>query len=199
MSLETFFDQHQHTVAALSAWATTLGVLISLQASWRARRDSRPQLEANVTIMKVIYPGRAPISDAPAYVVLRLTNVGKVPIRLQATCFSWRLPFSKGGWLAQPMDQEGDRHIPARRYPLTLMPNTSEIMYLSQIERFERDTPRILQRRKMPAGVTARLLRANVYTDDGSLFPVAIDGPIRECLRKLVAAGSAAKKQKAPA
>lgn len=187
---ETLADRHQHGIAALGAISTTAAVIVALRSSLQARRASRPSLKARVTVMMVIYPGQKP-SVVPTYVALRLTNVGNVPIRLHSGCFSWRIPLSKAAWMAQPMDEKGDDHVQAHRYPFALLPNTSDTLFLTQIERFERDgLPRILREGKLPTALAARWLRAYVYTDDGSLFRASLDSTIRKRIRAFAAAGA---------
>lgn len=78
----------------------------------------------------------------------------------------------------------GDGHIAAHRYPFVLVPNTSDNIFLTQIERFEHDVPRILHRGRLPPTLAARWLRAYVYTDGGSLFRATLDGTIRKHIRE---------------
>ncbi len=135
----------------------------------------------------------------PTYIAVRLTNVGNVPIRLHSSCFSWRIPFSKAAWMAQPMDEKGDEHIQAHRYPFALLPNTSDTLFLTKIERFERDAlPRILGKARLPTPLAVRWLRGYVYTDDGSLFRASLDSTIRKTIRAVAAAGEFANEQNQP-
>ena len=169
-------------VAAFSAASTTAAR--HLWSGAQARRANQPRLK--VTVMEIIYPGEK-IADVPSYVAVRLTNIGNVPVRLHSTCFSWRVPFGRSAWLARPMDEQGDRHVPAHRYPFALLPNTSDTIFLEETGSFNNSMPRILHRGKLPPTFVAKWIRAFVYTDGGQLFRASLDGTIRKQISAIAA------------
>jgi hypothetical protein len=184
---ENFADRHQHGIAALSALATTAAVVVALRASRQAHMLSQPRLRARVTAVLFGYgDGR---TETSPYIALRLDNVGNVPIRLNSTCFSWRVPFSGSHWwLVMPVDEFGDQHISARDYPFTMKPHTSDNVFLTPLETFENDMmPRILGAGRLPKFVAARLIRGYVYVDGGSQFRADLDGNLHKHIRVAVA------------
>ena len=191
---ESFADRHQHGIAALGAFGTVAAVIVALWTSQQARRATRPKLKARVTVMQIFYAG-IDLEAIPTYVALQLTNIGSVPIRFHSTCFSWRLPYRRSAWMAQPVDERGDQHVDVHPYPFTLHPNTSNTMLLTEIGIFDAEAmPRIIRQGKLPRWLVVRWLRAVVYTDDGSLFRARLDSTIREHIRKADGAPEPAKK-----
>jgi hypothetical protein len=83
--LENWCDRHSHTIALLEAVSTTAAVIVALVASAAAKRAIRPKLRASVSIMQLVPGDGRPASEWKSYVAVRLTNVGTVPVRLQAT------------------------------------------------------------------------------------------------------------------
>ena len=166
---ESFADRHQHSVAALSAFSTTAAVIVALWAGNFSRTAAKPKLKARVSFWQIVGE-RSDLGAMPTYVAVRLTNVGKMPIRLQSTCFSWRIPPARNSWAALPVDEQGDGHIGAHQYPFILHPNTSDTLFLASLERFHAEMPKILSAAKLLPTRAAKKLRAYVYTDDGSLF-----------------------------
>ena len=69
-------------------------------------------------------------------------------------------------------------HVARRKYPIVLLPNTSELMFLSSIKRFHEAMLKILASGKLSPDQGARKLRGYVYTDDGSQFRVVLDGNV---------------------
>jgi hypothetical protein len=184
--LEDFSGRHSHTIALLEAVSTTAAVIVALTAAYAAKRVNRPRLTAVVSVMQIIHGDGRPISEAPTYIAVRLTNVGMVPIRLHSNLFSWSLPFEKTAWLAMPVDESGDGHVTQRRYPFVLLPRTSETVFFTAIDRFKTDMPRILGSGRFGRKISAKLLRGIVYTDDGSRFRASFDGSFRKELAALV-------------
>ncbi len=95
------------------------------------------------------------------------------------------MPLSRTAWAALPLDENGDGIIHPRRYPFVLLPNTTETMFLSPINRFHEIVPRILNSGKFPPSLAARLLRGSVYADGGSLHRAEIGGDVRKELVKI--------------
>lgn len=182
--LEDAATRHEHTISLLESLSTTSAVVVALWASFAAKNAARPRLRASVSIMLVIY-GDGRKRPAPEYLTVKLTNNGPVPIHLQTTFFSWRLPFVKSAWIAQPIDQEGDDHAPQRRYPLVLLPQTSETVFLSSIVRFDEYVPGILDKSRLPRWLTPRFVRARVYADDGSVFRASLNKQVVTHLYKV--------------
>jgi hypothetical protein len=176
--LEDFAGRHTHSIALLEAASTTAAVIVALSVSYAAKRANRPRLKARAAISQIIYGDGQPIEDAPTYITVQLTNVGPVPIRLHSNLFSWRLPFTRSVWLAMPVDERGDDHVPVRRYPLVLLPNTSETIYLNSLERFKARIPRILDSGRFGRKISARFVRGSIYTDGGSLFRASLSGDL---------------------
>jgi hypothetical protein len=177
--LEDFAGRHAHSIALLEAVSTTAAVIVALSVSYAAKRANRPRLTARATISLIIYGDGRTIEDAPTYITVQLTNVGQVPIRLHSTLFSWRIPFMRNAWMAMPVDELGDEHVPKRSYPFVLFPNTSETIYLSSLERFKAHIPRILDSGRLGRKISARFVRGSVYTDDGSLFRARLSADLR--------------------
>ena len=84
------------------------------------------------------------------------------------------------------VDTEGDGIVNPRQYPFALAPNTSTTVFLSSISRFRENVAGILAGARFGPRLAARLVRAYVYTNDGSLFRATISGNVRKEL-KLVA------------
>ena len=181
---ESVADRHQHGIAALGALSTTAAVIVALWSGLHASRASRAKLKARVSIMQVIDQSTN-LEAIPTYIAVRLTNIGAVPIRLHSTCFSWRMPLSRTAWAALPLDENGDGIIHPRRYPFVLLPNTTETIFLSPINRFHEIVPRILSSGKLSPSLAAKLLSGSVYADGGSLHPAKIGGDVREELVKI--------------
>lgn len=185
---EAFSDRYQHSIAAFGVLGTTVAVVVALRSSAQARKAAQPQLKAMVSVQDIfyaldeIYPTTR---TSPSYVAVRLTNTGNVPVRIGSNCFSWRLPFGKGVWWVPPIDLRGDDHIDRRQYPLDLLPNTSETLFLSPLQQFEDGLPRLLQSGRLPVSFAARWLTATVYTDGGKLFPVTVDESLKVSVRKI--------------
>jgi hypothetical protein len=185
--LESWSERHGHTIALLEASSTTAAVVVALVVSAAANRATRSQLKATLLVQEIIQRGdRRPTSELPTYIVVRLTNVGTVPVRLQSTCFAWRLRFHRGIWLGVPLDLTGqDENVGLRSYPLILPPNQTERIFLTDLQTFQSKVLPQIQSKVLPKMLTrrpARLLSAIVYTDDRCRFTVSFDNSFREVL-----------------
>jgi hypothetical protein len=190
--LEVTAGRHAHTIALLEAASTTAAVIVALWVSYAAKRAGQPRLTASVQVMQIIYGDGRPIEDAPTYVAVRVTNVGPVPVRLHSNLFSYHLRFTKSPWwLVMPVDEPGDGHVTRRQYPFVLLPHTSETIFLTAIERFRSDTPRILDSRWFGRKIATRLLRGTIYADGAGQFRADLRGLWDE-LKKLREAKAAA-------
>ena len=179
--LEDAAGRHTHTIALLEAISTTAAVIVAMWVSYAAKRANRPRLRASVQVMQVIYGDGRPIEDAPTYVAARLTNVGPVPVRLHSNLFSYHLAFTKNPWwLVMPVDEPGDGHVTRRQYPFVLLPHTSETIFLTEIERFRSDMPRILDSGWFGRKIATRLLRGTIFADGAGQFRADLRGLRKE-------------------
>ncbi len=190
MSIETFAEQHQHSIAALGAFGTTAAAIIALYNGLLALRASRPRLKARVEIRQPIGGGAwlsGPRVQAkagqPLYLVVDLKNVGSLPIELRPNCFFWRFPIDKSKGLLPPLDMKGDEHVRQRRYPYTLLPRTSETLFLQRMEDFHGQMAHFIQNRRLPLWLAVRCIRAFIFTGDGSLFRAKLDSSVRKALK----------------
>ena len=62
---------------------------------------------------------------------------------------------------------------------------TSETVFLTSLERFKSDMPRILASRRIGRMFSGKFLRGIVYSNDGSLFRASFDGSLREAIEGL--------------
>ncbi len=186
MWLERFSDRHSHIISLLEALSTTAAVIVALWTSYATKRASLPRITAKVSVMLIIHGDGRPKEKIPQYIAVRLTNKGSVAVKLNSTCFSWRLAFSKKAWLACPIDENGDGDVSVRKYPIVILPRTSETIFLTSIKVFKEITPEILYTGRFSRKISARLLRGYVYADDGSFFRAKLDDSFRKELALVV-------------
>lgn len=184
--LEDFSNRHSHIIALLEAVSTSAAVIVALWASYTAKRASLPRLSAQVSVMLIIHGDGRPKENIPRYIAVKLTNKGSGAIKLNSTCFSWRLPFTKQAWLALPLDENGDGIVTVRRYPLIILPRTSETIFLTSLQTFREYVPGILNSGKFGRKISARLLRGYVYADDGSPFRASLEGSFWKELASII-------------
>lgn len=91
MNIENIFEHYQHTIQAITAFATLLASCVAL---WLARLKSTPKLRIEVD-WKDIFEG---IDDfavkTGGIVAIMIDNIGLLPVYITAYDFHWRLPFS---------------------------------------------------------------------------------------------------------
>jgi hypothetical protein len=181
---ESFARRHQHGIAALSALSTTAAVMVALWSTNIAIRATRPRLKARVSIMCVIDQNKRSNSN-PSYISLRVTNTGAVSIRLNQMCFSWKVGGEANEWASRPMDEHGDENVAARKYPILLQPNTSEIIMLSRTEQFFEDARKMFGVAKLSkVRNMKKQLHAYVHTDGVSSFRAEVSQSIFEKLHE---------------
>ncbi|MCB5943693.1 hypothetical protein [Acidocella sp. KAb 2-4] len=172
--LESFGSHYPHAIDVLGTLGTWAAVVVALSASYLAKRQALPRIRAEVSVRCLVYGDGRPRERWPEYVVLKLTNVGAIPVRVNSHMFSWSVRNRSGVWLVNNVDYSGDTHVPRRQYPLVMPPRTSEIIYLSSLERFKEAIPKILPQSRLPAFLLKSFFGGVVFTDDGSRFAVSI-------------------------
>jgi hypothetical protein len=181
--IDKFFEVHQHTIAALGAISTFAAVLVSLALALVAQRSSRTRIKARAavsTIVHVTLQGK----PKPRYVTVRITNVGLMPVTIPLGFFHWKVPFRREYWTVEPWDSsQHDRWVPKRDYPAEIKPRGSANFYLGEMARF-RSTMSEMFNEVRHLRWRLRFIKAIVVTDDGKIFKVKLDRPVRRELAK---------------
>jgi len=181
--LEQLSEAHQHTIAALGAVSTFAAVVVSLVLASIAQRSSRTRINARAAV-SVIFHATLEGKPKPEYVTVSITNMGLMPVMIPLSFFRWRIPFRSGFWMTNPWDYiQHDPWVPQRIYPAEIKPRGSATFFISELANFRSTTAEMLQEvRHMRWRV--RFLSAIVLTEDGKIFKVKLDKPIRRELAK---------------
>lgn len=106
--------------------------------------------------------------------------MGNIPVRIGGNCISWAFPFRKVLWLAKLVDLEGDPIVGRKPYPLTMMPWTSEMIFISTLEGFRKNAFRLNGNSHFENFIADHFLRARIYTDGGTWFYAKISRRIQK-------------------
>jgi hypothetical protein len=176
MDLEAFFAAHQHTVAALEAASTFAAVVVALALSLISKRANRTRIEARASVTQIV--GGA---IYPTYVSVDITNVGLFAVTVPVAFFYWRVPFKRGWRLVQPLDYiQSDPWVRRNSYPVEIRPRSSQTFVLSDIAEFHSMLRDDFMGQTWLDRCRVAFLRADVRTDDGSLFKVQLDQSLRK-------------------
>jgi hypothetical protein len=171
--IEQFFEAHQHTVDAIAAAGTLAAVATSLWLAYRARRADRTKLKATADLWTIVVP-----NDTPKFLQVTIRNVGKFPVRITASFFYWKVPFSRN-WLSMgPLDLYGSPLIPRKNYPIKIDPRTTETFTLWDLATFKKEAKKI--RETSSVQIRLRFIRAFVFTDEGAKSKVKLSPHVRQ-------------------
>ncbi len=180
-ALDDSLARYPHIVAAVEAFSTFAAVVVSLFLASLAQRANRTKLRASLFIAQLVQEGVDP-NNPPAYMALSITNRGMMPLTIPFAFFYWRIPFQRQSMLISPLDYfAGDRHVPARRYPVQIPPRSAERFYLSTGEVMKTSLRAIYKDQRMILGRWLfRFLHAMVTTEDGAVFRARLDKYVRD-------------------
>jgi hypothetical protein len=117
-------------------------------------------------------------NDRPRFLQVTIRNQGKLPLRITASFFYWKVPFSRQVWLNPPLDLSGSALVPSKHYPIKIDPRTTEIVTISDLATFKKEAKRI--REASSVRIRLRFIRAFVFTDEGAKFKVKLSRQVRQ-------------------
>jgi hypothetical protein len=193
--LEDYATRHQHTIALVGSFSTTIAVIIALVTTLAAKRAAQPQLKARIvqaehenrdTGLMVSQGHDGPLVPwlTPNYVALLLTNVGKIPIFVGTDLFAWE-SFATY-WAVEPLDahgypREGGGVLVGRRdYPFSISPGAKETILLSTLDEFKDDIMKFMETRRFGRWALLRFLHGAIVTQDGSRFRAPLSRTLRQ-------------------
>jgi hypothetical protein len=160
----------------LSAVGTLLAVVVSLYFS---QRDSRIRLRVNAGIRKLLIGAKVHVvKDAPDFLVIAVTNVGRRTASVTGLC--WKNLLIPRSYVYQnPGEAPLSAQIPAK------LGDGDEADFTVRIETFEHmNDPTEFGRYCLPRPriLTARFLRMQVRTSTGKTFSVLVEKELRRWL-----------------
>ena len=111
--MECFFKNYQYTFLALSSISTLLAVFVALYFGYKAYIAHRPKIEASIECLRHSPTGEKKL-------VVRITNIGAMPIEIGDGFLTFRFPFRKSGYWVSTLEIN-------EPYPLTINPNQTKI------------------------------------------------------------------------
>lgn len=180
--MEQFFKDYEYTIAAISAVATVLAVVISLWVTLLNGNAHRTRLRADASI-RMIVVREIDQAQWPYYLVVSVTNVGLMRAKLDMNFMNWRAPYGKRHFMVVPHDTRGDLYVPPKQYPLTIEPNESVTVFVSTLAQF--DT--LFEDRFVGTGLKkflAKFMTAHVWTVDGRRFPIKLDAGVKKKIQE---------------
>ena len=192
--LEDYATRHQHTIALVEAFSTTMAVTIALVTTRAAKRAAQPRLKARFVqaghenrdtglMLSKGLDGPSVPWLTPIYVALVLTNVGKIPIYVGSDLFAWEsFPTY---WMVTPLDARGHPRgggvlVGKQEYPVSISPGAQAIIILSTIDEFKDDIAKFMETRQFGRRALVRLLHGTVVTQDGSRFKAPLSRALRQ-------------------
>src|SRR5262249_1458091 len=154
----------QHTVHAIAAAGTLAAVVTSLWIAHLARRADRTRLKATADVWMHIISR----DNTPKFLQVTIRNVGKFPVRITASFFYWKVPFSRDWLHVPPMDLYSNPVGPHKHYPIKIEPRTTETFTRWDLATFKKEANKI--REASSVRIRLRFIRAFVFTDDGAKF-----------------------------
>jgi hypothetical protein len=184
VAIEQFFQAHQYTVAAVSAFSTLAAVLVSLGLALIAQRSSHTRIKVHVSARVIMHPSLIG-KPKPEYVTASITNVGNLSAHIPFSFFHWKIPFNGGrSWMVNPWDyRQHDPWVPLRHYPAEIKPRGSMTVFLSDLAGF-RTTMAEAFNDVHHFRWRLRFIKAVAVTEDGRIFKVKVDKKIKGELAK---------------
>jgi hypothetical protein len=178
--IEKFFEAHQHTIAALAAGGTLAAVVTAIVLAFLRSRADRTKLTATADLYAIYDATIIDPESAPKFLKVIIRNHGKLPLRIQAPFFGWKLPFRGEAMMIIPLDLLGSSPLtPRKHYPTEITPRTSETFTLHDLATFKQEAKRMRGAPTFARRIRFRFIRAFVVTDDGAKFWVRIMPSVR--------------------
>lgn len=179
MPIESFFQSHQFTINALTAFGTLLAVAASVVIAWGGARSNRTRIKASADVMVVYRNDDENPADRPRYIAISITNVGNLPCRIEFSFFAWKLPFQRKYWQILPLDHFGDALHAKVQYPVEIAPRAYHRAYVSDLETFRSEVGKIREATWPWPLFQLRQMRAVVTTSDGREFSAFVTRRLR--------------------